>query len=97
MSKSVAVHNLYKEAGVYFVAPIIAQLVDDNNHSQVALIIARIYGSAEDVSSMCAVYNLQLKRGYIDSESSSLRNSLVKRLVSEIKCSEERHMIEDVL
>lgn len=97
MSKSLAVHNLYKEAGVYFVAPIIAQLVDDNNHSLVALIIARIYGSAEDVSSMCVVYNSHLERGFIDSESSSLRNSLVKRLVSEIKCIEERHVIEDAL
>lgn len=97
ISSSVAVQNLYRDAGVYYVAPIIAQLVQDNSHSRVALIIARIYGSAEDVRQMCEIYNANLRQGYSLSSDIAHRDEVVRRIVREIPDAEERELIYNAM
>lgn len=87
-NKVKAIKELYKVSGICYVAPIIAQQTNINSHTEVAMIIAEIYGSDEDKAQLEAIYDRHMKQGFITSEDSQLRYNLINKIKETINSYE---------
>lgn len=91
-----AIKELYEVAGICYVAPIIEKQVDINSHTEVAMIIAEIYGTDEDKAQLEVIYERHKKQGFMTTEDSQMRSSIDDKVKSTIN-SYELSILNEVL
>lgn len=92
-----AIKELYEVAGICYVAPIIEKQVDINSHTEVAMIIAEIYGTDEDKAQLEVIYDRHKKQGlFMTTEDSQMRSIIVDKVKSTIN-SYELSILNEVL